>query len=1153
MATEGLFMIKNKLHTPKEVYEILTSVENETFVGTVREISPYKPKANEVFIVRCPNEQFFKTKTYKTDGYGFLHLRSSTNSNKNTVTRSYYTYKMDKQSDYTSGFNLNVSYLVEPINSERRAVLLHYMGDETIYTERPHLNAKCKTSNFTRRNPSVSIEIDRVFSENRGLKPREVNNIVTQSTTKKVAGLIPGRQRMGTPRDTVQCKNIIARKRREQKILNDEIFSLWEVSKTNLKDVIWTINIQPSVVIHCADPRMINLAKILLTLQSKTNYRNLNQFFGYDTTFNIGDFYMSTLVMRNTLIQGDKVFPIFAMFHNKRRTVEHEGFWRFIKSQIGPEIERLTDIMPIIIDREQASINAINSTFPNLQKIYCFRHIVTDVSIWLKKHQKDLDKDSREEVENDIKKIMKSITADEIETKVIKFSEKWPTGFLDYFNANLRNDIIEYGNQGIAQKYGAFKDPNLTFTNNISESYNSAFKRRFKPKNLLIDVAVFSFYYYQIELLHYYSEANKLGDSEYQLKEEFKETINELIPNDIMEGGMDYIPYDDIIASIKSSVPYTQSVVEKTEFYRALQAFLAEEIISHGTCEWSENAFNVKGKDELNPYYVTIPEGTKDLICNCPDTGLCKHIIAVFKKIGYSSENDKHSYNMLQFESNLKPPRAKTGRKGAPPREKRPRTVARQSTPRKAKKARLQEDADTSIVRGMEIDDQDDVPIILENIPGTSGQQPQQLENSPIRSPINSDMVEQDMDEDDTIPEPGNKTIRRISFESTSGSEGEGEKGEVSSEEEPFVKSGSEIYFKNYIDALYNENDYDNFQEIPDCVTPKIQLKTFLRNLEKLDDTNTLKTLAFNTELDIEVLHSMINRLLVSENEETFVLNIPNYISNNEEENRNKLEELIRWFDLYSARNRSILIIVLYSDLAKGKETSGHYSLGLICFPSKRIYILDSGNHIPDKSTYQHFKWLSIYARACNLIAYADQDKFNNWRWVWCTDVPKQNDSVNCGLYVIYNVASIIKRVPYSICTNNDNGRIWVFTSLYRLLTYPYHKNTSPSKTISKSYLQSNRNIKEYLKTLLNWKIEVVDYLIDKVDTKDIMQHLIATETDQGDFSFCGLKCDGGVCSTINIRDNEQHRCVKCFKWYHVKCYTHRKIGHMNGPYFTCC
>jgi hypothetical protein len=64
------------------------------------------------------------------------------------------------------------------------------------------------------------------------------------------------------------------------------------------------------------------------------NVLNVNHnrtLFSYDTTFNIGDFYMSPLVCRHPLFKNEPSFPIAFLFHETKTAPTHKVLFNFVK------------------------------------------------------------------------------------------------------------------------------------------------------------------------------------------------------------------------------------------------------------------------------------------------------------------------------------------------------------------------------------------------------------------------------------------------------------------------------------------------------------------------------------------------------------------------------------------------------------------------------------------------------------------------------------------------------------------------------------------------------------------------------------------------------------------------------------------------------
>lgn len=84
----------------------------------------------------------------------------------------------------------------------------------------------------------------------------------------------------------------------------------------------------------------------------------------YDTTFNIGDFYVSVLVFKHVLFQGGVTIPAAFIIHDRKCSDVHDRFW----SKLIQLIPNLKKNCPVIVtDRESALNNAIMSNLPHSQ------------------------------------------------------------------------------------------------------------------------------------------------------------------------------------------------------------------------------------------------------------------------------------------------------------------------------------------------------------------------------------------------------------------------------------------------------------------------------------------------------------------------------------------------------------------------------------------------------------------------------------------------------------------------------------------------------------------------------------------------------------------------------------------------------------------
>jgi len=109
---------------------------------------------------------------------------------------------------------------------------------------------------------------------------------------------------------------------------------------------------------------------------------DFNELFGhaqpivyYDTTFCMGDFYVSTLLYRHSVFQGSPVMPLLMLLHERRTTDSHKLLFKWFK--------RLTSVSAVtcVVDREQSITKAIKVVFPESTIVYCWNHILGDIRV----------------------------------------------------------------------------------------------------------------------------------------------------------------------------------------------------------------------------------------------------------------------------------------------------------------------------------------------------------------------------------------------------------------------------------------------------------------------------------------------------------------------------------------------------------------------------------------------------------------------------------------------------------------------------------------------------------------------------------------------------------------------------------------------------
>ena len=215
----------------------------------------------------------------------------------------------------------------------------------------------------------------------------------------------------------------------------------------------------------------------------------------YDTTFNIGQHYLSTVLAKNVELSRDPIFPIAFYIHDRKKKDDHQVFLDYVfkRLDINPNI-------PIVTDRE----GAITSFFLNREKtkdnhFCCMNHIVSDAKVWVRDHIGGGRKNS-DNYGDSVKELAKSKSL----LKYVKLKSEnekdWDSEFLNYFNKFLHNDLVKNMEQLDTEKFRIFDTQFVT--NNVSESFHLAFKTVFDAESIKrTEHVLLSLYIYQADQL----------------------------------------------------------------------------------------------------------------------------------------------------------------------------------------------------------------------------------------------------------------------------------------------------------------------------------------------------------------------------------------------------------------------------------------------------------------------------------------------------------------------------------------------------------------------------------------------------------------------------------------------------------------------------
>lgn len=856
-------------------------------------------------------------------------------------TQFYEARQSDSQQINSSNSNDQYQDVEENLSDES--------DEDKVYGLRPHGNSKSNQRNFHPTCPSMKDEIK-----------LQVHN--TAKSTKKIyAELVnaalkdPLNSELETtkvPTGSKQIDNFKYSQVKQLKILNDDILSLNALRLIGLDNFVDTIMIAPHLQVFLAHPGSIQLTQRLAdrSLESGKPF-----FVYYDTTYNVGDYYVSFLSAKNLELASEPAYVICVNIHESKSEDSHFNFF----NQFVHKILKFNENVCMITDREQAIINAINRSFgkEGLSNLlfFCENHIKTDLEFWLDKELKQkleglLKYKSIEVTANDpaiqaqktkLKSQFKGFlfsaleltncaTTEELVTQKEASAEKWSIEFKAYFEnciePAIRNNLEKRA------KFKFIKELSMqSITNNLSEATHFSFKKWHGKKNARLDSVVLDMYKYVAFFIGEFNRAYKgLGD--YSVKKEFKKSKPLFCPL--------VIDFESQIIELNQL--FTIAKKEKEEKPKNISQLEVAEIC----LEQNLFSFDSKSKTYIvdSPFddsYGTVRITSEKLRCSCHLKQECFHKILVGLALEQLIDIDSPKINLKESKKQFKKSQ-KSGRKGPPEKQ---RTRNELDRIKKSVSSKTKSLAKDTLLR----------------------------------------MKQANEDE-----EEGLSRLR----------------DEILDKQEIILQKDRLNDFDKFCDNLGNESDslsYWSSSSTSDSVSPfKKSIQTI-----KIEDEATNQKLFYSYQKLENNLNTKEDLIRIAKSSEWYYedhLNIflQNAIENCDKEDRNNflyLPPSVFYFPMlqyylllkYYDTERKCLIFPFNSNSKEGE----HWILGLIFMNAKAIVILDSGK-VAQRSYISFFQRLAVTAKIYSKILRPDS-RFRNWQYYLPTDTPKQNNGHDCG------------------------------------------------------------------------------------------------------------------------------------------------------------
>ena len=150
------------------------------------------------------------------------------------------------------------------------------------------------------------------------------------------------------PRNPRQVKNAQFAARQEQRYTQDDLFNLVELAQ-DIPGYIHRVFLVPELGVVLAHRGMLQELRAVLSIPGAQP-----QLLSYDTTYNLGDFYVSPMLFRHVLFEEAPVMPAAFLIHERRTQFAHEILMQFMAAEV-PEIAG----SPLVTDGEENITKAI--------------------------------------------------------------------------------------------------------------------------------------------------------------------------------------------------------------------------------------------------------------------------------------------------------------------------------------------------------------------------------------------------------------------------------------------------------------------------------------------------------------------------------------------------------------------------------------------------------------------------------------------------------------------------------------------------------------------------------------------------------------------------------------------------------------------------
>lgn len=302
------------------------------------------------------------------------------------------------------------------------------------------------------------------------------------------------------PRNLKQLQNLRVKSLSQTRISKDEFYNLHEIAFDIEDKFVRKVITIPDLVCICGLKELLSVADKAIMLNET------GQLLSYDTTFMLGDFYVSLLLFRHTIFVENPCIPAMFLIHEKKLFESHQVFFQEAVKAI-PSLKSSTCCL--VTDKERGIVKAVELELPTITRLQCWNHIFRDIRFWLRNMKAPM-----QEIVvylDDICQMFHSATKDEYDDRLEEYSKTWDSAFYQYYMKEIHPGTSQIG-RWVLQPLNLY-NPYSGVTNNQSESFNKVIKEFQSWKEAPLDSFILAMYQVQV----YYSNEIKRGLAGMQL------------------------------------------------------------------------------------------------------------------------------------------------------------------------------------------------------------------------------------------------------------------------------------------------------------------------------------------------------------------------------------------------------------------------------------------------------------------------------------------------------------------------------------------------------------------------------------------------------------------------------------------------------------